>query len=224
MNENQNFNIHPDNLIKLMSNEKYDKSIHENFTLKYNGGAVESHEMNANDLAKSLMALSNVLERVTYITNGSNSNIFVKVKGSFKPGSFDVDLVTLLTCAGVQTVVNSVAIIGFIKDNFKSLIWFFKKTKGEKIESINHLDSNNIELILNNCEKITVNNYVLAAYQDKVVRKEIENFVSPLEDMDMSDITLLHNGIEQTKITRDERKYFYAPGEDVIVNKSTDYL
>lgn len=170
------------------------------------------------------MGLSNALERVTYITNGSNSNMLVKVKGSFKPGSFDVDLVTLLTCTSVQSVVNSISVIGFIQYNMKSLIWLFKYAKGESIKSIKEIDNNNVELSFVNCNNVTVNNHIANAYQDKILRKEMENFIYPLEDVGMDDITLLHEDIEQVKITRDERKYFYSLDDEVLVTTGTDYF
>lgn len=225
MRENDNFNILPSELLEVMSNEKWEKTkaTHDTFTVKYNGEAVKTHEMDVNDLVKSLTGLSSALERVTYIANGSKSEIFVKVKGSFKPGSFDVQLVTLLTCAGVQAAVNSVTLIGFIQ-NIGSLIWLFKRTKGETIKIIQQVDDNSTQIQLNNCQNITVNNFVLQAYNDSIVRKAMENFVYPLEEEDMSDITLLHNDIEQETITREERVYFHLDDDDIVINEGTDFF
>lgn len=38
MKENHNFNIDKNKLVTLMSSENYEKSIHDKFKLKYNGG------------------------------------------------------------------------------------------------------------------------------------------------------------------------------------------
>lgn len=208
-----------------MSNEKWDESHHENFTVKYNGKTVESHEMDANDLAKSLLGLSGALKQTAHIINGSNSNMFVKVKGSFKPGSFDVEIVTFLTCAGLQATLNAVSIVGFMEDSVKSLIWLYKQTKGEEIESTNYLNDNNVKLSFKgSTNHITVNNNVFNLYQNQNIREELKNLVSPLEDENMSDITFLKNGVEQEKIMRDERVYFNSNDTEPLINEGTDYF
>lgn len=207
-----------------MSDEGWEKSYHVSFTVKYNGRAVESHEMNVNDLAKSLLGISGVLEQTTRVINGKNSNIFVKIKGSFKPGSFDVYIVTLLTCTGIQAVLNIVNIVGFVGDSVQSLIWLYKQTKGEPVESVEHVDSNNVKLTFKNCSDLTVNMYIADAYQNDAIKKELRNMVLPLENDDMSDIAFLKDGIEQEKITRNEKDIFYSSDTEPIVNEGTDYF
>lgn len=209
MKENNKFNISNDNLIEVMENEKWKKAEHVEFSIEYNGDEVESHEINANDLANSLLGLSGVLENSNRAVHGSNSDMFVKVKGSFKPASFEVDIVTLLTCSGVVAVLNMVGLIGFTQKNVKSLIWLYKQSKGKQIESIKTVDDDNVNVYFNGCENpIFVNKYVVEMYKDKNVRKDFCKLVSPLENENMSDITFIKNGVEQEKITRDELELF----------------
>lgn len=211
--------------IEVMSSDGLAKAEHIGFTIKYNGESVESHEMDANDLANSLLGLSGALERASYIVNGVNSKTFVKVKGSFKPGSFDVDIVVLLlTSPCVEAVLNAVTLLGFVENSFESTIKLFKKTKGERVEHIKYFDDNKVELSFKNCQNITVNNHVAHIYADNTIRKELEKLVLPLEDEKMSDITFLKNGVEQEKITRDEKSFFDYNDDDVVVNVGTDYF
>lgn len=204
-----NFNISNDNLIEVMGIGKWGKAEHVEFTIEYNGDAVESHEMNANDLANSLLGLSGVLENSNHAIHGSNSDMFVKVKGSFKPASFEVDIVTLLTCSGVVAVLNMVGIVGFVDNSIKSLIWLYKQSQGAQIESIKTVDDDNVNVYFNGCvNPVFVNKYVVEAYKDKNVRKNFCKLVSPLKNEKMSDITFIKNGVEQEKITRDEMDLF----------------
>lgn len=208
-----------------MVDEKWKNPHNVNFSIKYNGKAVELHEMAVNDLAKSLLGLSGVLEQTSHAINGPNSNMFVKVKGSFKPGSFDVDIATFLTCSAVEATLNAINVLGFMEDSVKSLIWLSKKTKGEAVKSIKHLSDNNVEMSFNNCNNlIVVNNSVAKIYEDENIRKEFKNLLCPLEDEDMSDITFLKNGIEQEKIKREERGYFYPNNTKPLISEGTDYF
>lgn len=203
------FNILNDNLIEVMGNEKWDKAEHVEFTIEYNGDAVKSHEINVNDLANSLLGLSGVLENSNRVINGSNSDMFVKVKGSFKPASFEVDIVTLLTCSGVIAISNMINIVGFVGGRIKSLIWLYKQSRGAQIESITAADEDNVNVYFNGCTNpIFVNKHVVEIYDDKKVRAYLSGLVSPLKNENMSDITFIQDGVEQEKITRDELEFF----------------
>lgn len=123
------------------------------FAIKYNGKAVESNEMDANELATSLLGLSNAIEDANSILNNSDLKIFVKVRASFRPGSFIVDIASFFTPSVVQaffdsgniaTVANVTQILGFVGTcgigaaSHKTLIWLYKQ-KVRKSSQKNHL-------------------------------------------------------------------------------------
>ena len=86
---NNKFNIQCDNLVEVVNNERWSKSELVGFTIKFNGEATKSNEIDADELATSLLGLSAVLEESNTILNGSYSQMLVKVRGSFTPGSFE---------------------------------------------------------------------------------------------------------------------------------------
>ncbi len=220
-----NFNISNDNLIEVMKSEKWKKPHNETFTIKYDGKAVESHEIDANVFANSLLGLSNALDHATHIINGSDANMFVKVKASFNPGSFDVEIVTLLTCASFQAAINVVSAVGFMGDSVKSLIWLYKQTKGEQIEKIERLKDDMIKVYTKNCYKpIITNHIVVEMYNDKKLRRELGNLVSPLNDKEMSHIAFLTDGTEYQRITREEKEYFTSCDDDQTITESIDHF
>jgi hypothetical protein len=130
---------------EVIENLELKKSQLIEFTVKYSGEAVESNEMNADELATSLLGISNALEEANSIINFNNPKLFVKVQGSFKPGSFIVNIATFLNTDTIQTVFNSenigtianvTTILGFAglsEGTRKTLIWLFKHAKGKKI-------------------------------------------------------------------------------------------
>lgn len=219
-----------------MGDENSKRSRQIEFAVKYSGKAVESNEIDANALATSLLGLSNAIEEANSILN-VGSNIHVKVRGSFRPGSFIIDIASYLNSDVVQTVFNSgtistaanvTQILGFVgvcacgvnTVAHKTLIWFYKQTRGKKIIKEKLVDGDNFEITVEgNDNTIIINNEVLRLYKNKKMQQALENTVSPLENEDMSDITFLMDGVEQEKISREERYYFYYTENDIIDKK-----
>lgn len=193
------------------------------FTIKYNGRAVESNEMDANELATSLLGISNVLEEANSTLNVSDSKLFVKVRGSFKPGSFIVDIASFYCTDFIQTVFNSgegigtaanvAALVGFVSwagnGTYHSLINLCRLTKGKKILTKKPVGDGNYEINVEGCDRpIIANTVVVNLFEDKRARQELEKAVSPLKNEGISDMTFIMDGKEQEKILRDERDFF----------------
>jgi phage terminase small subunit len=219
---------------EVVENSNLKRSQLVEFTVKYNGKAVESNEMDANELATSLLGISNVLEEANSIVNVSDSKLFIKVRGSFKPGSFYVDLSSFYQTGFIQTVFNngdnikiaaSVAtLVGFVhwtgSGIINSLIGLCRVTKGKKILSKepvgNHISKINVE----DCENpFIVNNLVINLYEDQRERQELERAVSPLNNEGISDMTFIVDGKEQEKILREERDSFSYTKTETIEEK-----
>lgn len=226
-----------------MEDHELKKSELIEFAIKFNGKAVELNEMDANELATSLLGLSNTIEEANSILNGSDSRIFVKVHGSFRPGSFIVDIASFLSPNIIQTVFDSgtiattanvTQILGFVGSfacgasvvAHRTLIRLYKQTKGKKILTKKSLDADNCEITVEGGDSpITVNVNIVKLYESKKIQQALENVVSPLENEDMSDITFLMDGKEQEQILREERSYFHHTDTDIIEEKEyTDYF
>jgi hypothetical protein len=216
---NTNFNIHPNNLISVVNDEKWRTSDIVEFTVKFNGEAVESNEMDADELATSLLGISAVLEESNTILNGQYSKMLVKVRSSFKPGSFIVDIATFFTSDGITAIVNIGSLIGFI-GGVGTLIWFFRKTKGEKILTKKQVQGNNYEITVKNSDSLTIiNGDVLMLYESASVREALRKVTYPLSNKGISDITFLKNGKECEKISIDEKEYFTLLDKESIDTK-----
>lgn len=206
---------------KDVSKEKRSNLV--NFTVKYDGRALESNEMDANELANSLLGISNVLEEANSTVNVLDSKLFIKVQSGFKAGSFEVDISSFYHTGVIQTVFNSgdtigvivniATLVGFVycagNGVINTLIGLCRITKGKKILTKKSVGNGNCEITVEGCEKaIIVNNPVINIYEDKRARQELERAVSPLHNEGISDITFLVDGEEQEKILREERDYF----------------
>lgn len=220
-NEMANFNISQNNLVDVMDNESWKKSKIDLFTIKYNGEPVDSNEIDADELATSLLGLSSTLEHANYQLNGENSRVFVKVRSSFKSGSFDVDIATFLTSTGITALVNITSLIGFTGTAVVgTLIWLFRRTKGKKIIEKKQTEGDNYEITVegeNN--SITINHNVVALYENAQIRKDLANIVQPLKMPGMENITFIENGVEREKILKEETDYFSLIDTELINEK-----
>jgi hypothetical protein len=225
-------------LKKVVEDSNLKRSQLIEFTVKYNGKAVESNEMDVNELATSLLGLSNVLEEANSTLNVSNSKLSIKVRGSFRPGSFIVDISSFLNTDIVQTIFNSsadigtianvTAIVGFVGGSaycisngaYQTLIRLCKHTKGKKILTKKSIGNNNCEINVEGCDSpIIVNNLVVNLYEDKKIRQELEKAVSPLNNEGISEMIFLMDGKEQEKILREERDSFSYTNTETIEEK-----
>ena len=173
---NTNFNIYTDNLIGVVNNEKWSKSELDEFTVKFNGKAVESNKMDAEELATSLLGISAILDESNAILNGQYSKLLVKVRSSFRPGSFIVDIATFFTSNQITAVVNIGTLIGF-GGGVGTLIWFFRRTKGEKILTKNIVQGDNNEIgnnyeinVKNSDNPIIISGDVIQLYENASIR------------------------------------------------------
>lgn len=218
-----NFNISSNNLVDVMDNEPWKKSSIELFTIKFNGKPVESHEMDANELATSLLGLSSTLEHANALLNGRNSKVFIKVRSSFKSGSFDVDIATFFTSTGLGALINIASLIGITGKSIGSLIWLFKRTKGKKIIEKKEVQGDNYEITVegeNN--SITINHNVVKLYESAQIRRDLTNVVLPLKMPEMENIIFfLKNGEECEKISKNETDYF-SLSDTELVNEKED--
>lgn len=74
-----------------------DMSASLQFSIKYDGPALQTHEMDVRELAPALLALSSLIEEANRALNGDKPEIRVNVKGNFQSGSFKIDLSAALT-------------------------------------------------------------------------------------------------------------------------------
>lgn len=202
-------------------------SKHVDFTIKFSGDALKTHEIDANELATSLVGVSNALEEANQFLQGSYSDIYVKVRGSPKPGSFEIDIVSLLTCTGIQAFINVVELIGFLKSSQTSLIDLCKFTKGKQIESKKDVGDNKLEVSVDNSsDTIIANNYVVNIYENKKVMDEMKKVPALLSNEGYDEITFTQNGKIQNQIKKEQKDYFTSANSDTeeLVNEGTDYF
>lgn len=194
-----------------------------NFCIKYDGPALENHVMDVRELAPALLHLGKLIELANELLDPNAPKAQVSVHGSFKKGSFAVELIanyggeiwngikSVFTGSNVAAVLGIVGVleaIGLMPGD--GLIGLIKRLRGRGVVTIKY--ENNIALVVtDDGEEIETSLVAANLYQDKGIRVELEGVLSPLEKQG---VTYFVSGKDLddmgtvTIVTRDEFDYF----------------
>lgn len=190
----------------------------EHFEIVYDGPALKSHEMDVRDLAPALMAISDLLDESNKIVSGEKTRVQVNVKGTFKSGSFGVDLsvlhgplqgfTSLFNSESVNAASNLLQIVGFILPNqSSSLIGFLTWLKNRKITKVE--EGKTTTTIQVEDESTKVNPVVIALFSNVKIRTSLQKIIAdPLSKEGVESFKIKKDGKEITSVMGEEKDYF----------------
>jgi len=200
--------------------DEYPESLLAEFIVSYDGSATADHSIDANLLANSLKGISSLLEDSNREINGVNSQIDIKVKSNFIEGSFEVQLIGIMSGALVTAIVNTVDLVGLagnLAEQTISFIDFIRMAKGKEITHVERISENEARVdIEGNNSGIIVQHSVVNLYTNLGARKSAELVVSPLKSpgidtMDFKKNLRLNTAATPIRITKDDVEYFDVP-------------
>lgn len=196
-----------------------DMSATAHFSIKYDGPALASHQMDVRELAPALMALSALLEEANREIYPGGNEVRVQVKGSFKGGSFGVDLialqsikeqiVSLLTGPEASAVSNLFGIlggVGLVGGGYAGLIQLIKWLNGRKPTSVIQVDDHLVveAALFERTESIEVSLVAGKLYKSQVVRQSLAKVLKPLEREGIDVFAAGRDGQSETVIEKDD--------------------
>lgn len=205
-------------------------SIH--FSIKYDGPALASHQMDVRELAPALMALSSLLEEANREIYPDGDEVRVQVKGSFKGGSFGVDLialqsikdqiVSLLTGPEASAVSNLFGIlggVGLVGGAYAGLIQLIKWLNGRKPTSVTQMGDHLIveATLFESTESIEVSLVAGKLYKSRVVRQSLAKVLKPLERDGIDIFAAGRDGQSETVIEKDDLTAFTDAAQEADV-------
>ena len=209
-------------------------SVH--FSIKYDGPALSSHQMDVRELAPALIALSSLLEEANRAIFNDAADVRVNVHGNFKGGSFEIDLVALQgikdqiisifsgpTATAAANLLAILAGIGLLKSGAGGLIGLVKWLKGRKPSSIRiEGDRTIFELQMSETiETFEVDLAVGKLYQSRVVRQALAKVVKPLEAEGIDVFASAKDGATQAVVSKEEAVFFAVAATDADVVSDT---
>jgi hypothetical protein len=199
------------------------------FRLGFDGFALSQHEMEINQLAPALLALSNILEEAAKQVSHGEGKASIRVRGNIKSGSIEIDLTVLtslienltnfLSGNSVTAVLNGAELLNLIGlvggGGAVGLIALIKKLKGKTPEKVTNNQDGSVTIIINNHTFIE-DKRVVQLYQNIDIRKNLYALLQPLKEEGIDEIkageTELH-----TIVQKDEVEYFLPPALNEIL-------
>lgn len=196
------------------------------FRITYDGPALESSEMDVNELAPALLAMGRLIEAATRVIHGDRVKPQVNVRGSFKTGSFSVDFALatdllqqvrdFLRSSDATAVSNGLTILQYLglatAAGATGLFAVLKRIRGRPVARI---ETQGRSAILHvDGERIEVEPEVLALLRDMAVRDAIDHVLQPLSDPGIDTFAAGTDKRFDVIVTADERDWFRAPTPD----------
>lgn len=209
-----------------------DMSATAHFSIKYDGPALVSHQMDVRELAPALMALSSLLEEANREIYPDGNEVRVQVKGNFKGGSFGVDLialqsikdqiVSLLTgpeASAVSTLFGILGGIGLVKGVYAGTIQLIKWLNGRKPTSITRMGDHEVVEIrtAESTETLEIDLIAGKLYKSRLVRQSLAKVLKPLECDGIDVFAAGRHGKAETVIEKDDLAAFTDAAQEAEV-------
>lgn len=204
------------------------------FSIKYDGPALASHQMDVRELAPALIALSEMLEQANKAAFPDAAEVRVNVQGNFKGGSFGVDLIAMQSVAqqivsmfsGPETTAaaNLLAILGGIGLlGSGGLIGVIKWLKGRKPSAI-RFEGDKTIFELRSTETVESFEVDLVAgklYQSRIVRQTLAKVIKPLEREGVDIFACGRDGATEAVVSKNDVAWFEMAASEADVVSDT---
>lgn len=192
------------------------------FRITYDGSALDTHEMDARELAPALLAISDLLEASNRVLNDNRAEVSVRVRGSFKSGSFGIDfavaqklsnqLVELFSGQNANAIANAAAIATLLWGGSKGLVATLKWIHGRKITKV--IEHEGRAKLFVDEDAYDVELPVLALLRDYELRRALESATKPLERNGIDILAFGTDGEIQDTILKSEAPWFAVPATE----------
>jgi hypothetical protein len=199
-------------------------SNHERFNVVYDGPALAEHRMDVRDLAPALVAIADLFTAANKELNGDSADVRVEVKGSFKAGSFELDLIfvqQLLTqirdifagsiASAISNAYTILTILGLIGGG--GVVGLQRKLRGRRPHRIEQIGEVS-RVWITETESVEVEASVVRLWRSKVVRASLSKTLSPLEREGISNFGIVRGEQVELIVEDDELASFATFNND----------
>lgn len=190
----------------------------EHFRITYDGPALETSEMDVDELAPALLAIGDLLNAATYTLSADRLKAQVNVRGSFKSGCFGIDFTLgtdwifkirdMLAGTDATAAANALAILGALgwagKQARPGLFAVLKWLRGRKISRVEQRDG--VAVLHVDDEQLEIELAVLALLRDVAVRQSCGKVLVPL----------LRNGVTTFAVGDDTGEFYAVVNRDEV--------
>lgn len=201
----------------------------EQFVVKYDGPALDGHEMDVADLAPALLALSQAYQRAQRLVAPGTEPANLRIK-AFESGSFEIAMVLheaqsalrgaidLFSSQPITAVANLGAITSFVWASLNNL----KVLGARAIRGLRNKENGRVELVLDDHTVLEVDDAESRLLLDLDYRKSIETFVMPLDRDGVQNVTVFdRRRVTLVHVEQEDLPAFRTPAvgeEDISVD------
>ncbi|WP_250435325.1 hypothetical protein [Caballeronia sp. ATUFL_F2_KS9A] len=202
-----------------------DMSNHERFNVVYDGPALAEHRMDVRDLAPALVAIADLFTAANKELNGDSADVRVEVKGSFKAGSFELDLIFVqqllaqirdmfagsnaTAISNAYTILNILGLIG----GGGGVVGLARKLRGRRPHRIEQVGEVS-HVWITETESVEVEANVVRLWRNTAVRSSLSKTLSPLEREGISNFGIVRGEKVELIIEDDELASFASSDND----------
>lgn len=186
------------------------------FRVTYDGPALRGSEMDVRELAPALLAIADLLKSANRVLHGDRADVRVHVRGSFKTGSFGIDLTVatdmlklardIFSGPEVGAVLNAAGVVSLLGLCGGGLLAVLRKLRGRKPDRIETTDSGVTFHVEQEAIHVEQNVYLLFA--DPATRENLDGLLRPLDSEGIEEVAFSADGEVAEVITQDEREWF----------------
>lgn len=190
----------------------------ETFTIKYDGFALDNHEMDIAVLAPALMALGNLTKAISERASNGNYTATLSVKGNIKSGSIEIELTTqaisllrqvqdIFAGDTATAVANFFGIAGGVSGFLAGFYALIIRTKGASPHRTQS-DDDTVTMYFENHSE-TVHHTIYHIYNNYEIRNYLYETVKPLEQEGISIFQIKDkNNTDLATVHSDDVGYF----------------
>ena len=202
------------------------------FSIKFDGPALASHQMDVRELAPALIALSNLLEEANKAAYPDSDEVRVQVKGNFRGGSFGVDFIALQSitqqivsmfsgpeataAANLSGILSGLGLVG---GGSVGLIGLIKWLNGRKPTAIVQVGDTEVFEIRTSesVETFEVDLLTGRLYRSRIVKQSLAKVLKPLEKDGIDVFASGLDGVTQNVVTAQEFASFLVAAQEADV-------
>ncbi|PAW77511.1 MAG: hypothetical protein B9S32_10970 [Verrucomicrobia bacterium Tous-C9LFEB] len=189
------------------------------FTVVYDGAAIEDGTIDARQLAPTILGLADLIDETTPLATDNTANISLRVRSGFERGSFHIlyeiavqtgnGFISLFNSAEIQSFNSFLSLLGI--SGTLGLFQLIKKAKSRNASVVEIEHTEKVRITFDGDAPLDIDKKVWKLFTNPRARKAVEEIIRPLLHQGINQFKIRRKGQNTLEVNSDEAKHFIAP-------------